>query len=111
MLLHQPASACITIAAALLCAQEEVLSETVMMIPDTRARLERGIEELTEYLVRTLHLAHSRIRSPSARRWPHRAAAAATIRRGQRQMGSVVLPFLQPAASSPLESPMLQRAG
>eukprot|EP01050_Picozoa_sp_SAG11_P002351 SAG11_NODE_117_length_15962_cov_71.527925_4_plen_107_part_00 len=37
--------------------QEEVLSETAMMIPDTRSRLENGHEELTEYLVRGQHVS------------------------------------------------------
>ena len=32
--------------------QEEVLAETVAMIPDTRGRLERGHEDLEELLVR-----------------------------------------------------------
>ena len=52
--------------------QEDVLSETVMMIPDTRSRLERGKEELLEYLVSLLlcGVAHNgdrgiRLRPPS----------------------------------------------
>ena len=58
--------------------QEEVLAETVAMIPDTRGRLERGHEDLEELLVRRrpapprhdsimLHYVHSPSRTLSRR--------------------------------------------
>lgn len=51
--------------------QEEVLAETVMMIPDTRSRLERGVEDLAEMLVRP-KAHHSLI---STRKPPRRICA------------------------------------